>query len=95
VLGMDELQKPVELRTNGGCWFRAGECELHLGVEPDFRPQRKAHPGLIVADLRALALRLQESGAPVEWDDRIQGLRRFFTYDPFGNRLEFRAEDSG
>jgi catechol 2,3-dioxygenase-like lactoylglutathione lyase family enzyme len=92
VLGMSELPKPEALRANGGCWFRSTDCELHLGIDPEFRPQRKAHPGFVVADLAALALRLGESGAELEWDDRIVGVSRFFTHDPFGNRLEFRGE---
>jgi catechol 2,3-dioxygenase-like lactoylglutathione lyase family enzyme len=92
VIGMGEVPKPPALQNNGGCWFRSGECELHIGVDSDFRPQRKAHPCFVVADLRPLAARLEEAGAEVQWDDRIGGVRRFFTHDPFGNRLEFRDE---
>ena len=94
LLGMDELPKPEALQSNGGCWFRGGDCELHLGIDPEFRPQRKAHPGFVVLDLAALALRLRAAGAEVDWDDRIVGVRRFFTRDPFGNRLEFRSEST-
>jgi catechol 2,3-dioxygenase-like lactoylglutathione lyase family enzyme len=94
LLGMEELPKPQSLQANGGCWFRSGDCELHLGIDPEFRPQRKAHPGFVVRDLTALAVRLRASGATVDWDDRIVGVRRFFTHDPFGNRLEFRNEST-
>jgi len=95
LLALEELAKPEALRSNGGCWFRSGDLELHLGVDADFRPQRKAHPGFVVDDLPALAERLRASGANVEWDDRIVGVRRFFTHDPFGNRLEFRGDSIG
>ena len=61
---------------------------FYLGVEEDFRPQRKAHPGILVTDLDAVAARLQRYGAPVTWDDAFPGMRRFYTEDAFGNRLE-------
>ena len=91
VLGLRELGKPEALRAGGGVWFAAGGQELHVGVADDFAPARKAHPGLRVgsdADLDALAEALVTAGADVEWDDRIAGRRRFFTADPWGNRIE-------
>ncbi|MFD8672135.1 VOC family protein [Streptomyces seoulensis] len=89
VLGMTEVPKPPALAARGGCWFRAGGVQLHLGVDDDFRPARKAHPGLLVADLDACAARLAAHGAPVEWDAGLPGHRRFHSTDPVGNRLEF------
>ena len=89
VLGMTEIDKPEPLRARGGAWFRAGAAEIHVGIEEGFTPARKAHPGLAVADVDALAARVSESGAPVTWDENIPGLRRFHTSDPVGNRLEF------
>lgn len=94
LLGLPELEKPAALRAGGGVWFAAGAHELHVGVAADFAPARKAHPGLRVgsdADLDALAGALTDAGAAVEWDDRIPGRRRFFTSDPWGNRLELLA----
>ena len=88
VLGMDELIKPPVLAARGGAWFRAGAVELHLGVEQDFRPARKAHPGLLVADLPAYADVLAARGVTVTWDDNVLGLRRCHLEDPHGNRLE-------
>jgi catechol 2,3-dioxygenase-like lactoylglutathione lyase family enzyme len=86
LLGMEELHKPEALRGRGGCWFRAGAQELHLGVEEPFAPARKAHPGLVVADLDAIRARL-----PLYEDDsNIDGVYRLFVHDPFGNRLEMR-----
>lgn len=90
LLGLEELPKPEALRANGGCWFRAGAQELHVGVEEPFAPARKAHPGFVVADLEALAERLHAAGVVVAFDDSIVGIERFHAADPFGNRLEFR-----
>ena len=89
VLGMREIDKPAALRARGGCWFRGGDLEVHLGVEEPFAPARKAHPGLLVAGLGALAGRLEAAGHPVTWDDGFPGHARFYSADPFGNRLEF------
>jgi extradiol dioxygenase family protein len=91
LLGMAEEPKPAALAARGGCWFRAGELALHLGAEADFRPARKAHPGVAVDDLDALAQRLEGRGREVRWSDEVAGVRRFHTDDPFGNRLEFIA----
>ena len=89
VLGMTELEKPPVLAARGGCWFRAGGLEVHLGVESDFLPAAKAHPGIVVDDLKGLAQRLNAAPAPVIWDDSFPGFDRFYSSDPFGNRLEF------
>jgi catechol 2,3-dioxygenase-like lactoylglutathione lyase family enzyme len=88
-LGMTEVQKPPVLAARGGCWFRGGGIEVHLGVEADFVPARKAHPGLLVTGLKQLAARLEPHGVPVTWDDEFPGHDRFYAHDPFGNRLEF------
>jgi catechol 2,3-dioxygenase-like lactoylglutathione lyase family enzyme len=89
VLGMTETPKPPVLAARGGCWFRAGSVQLHLGIEDDFRPARKAHPGLRVTDIEAYAARLEAGGARVVWDGDLPGHRRFYSEDPVGNRLEF------
>ena len=89
VLGLAEVEKPPALAARGGAWFRSGGVELHLGVEEDFRPARKGHPGVLVNDLDEVVRRLAASGQPVEWDDDFPGFRRVYAHDPFGNRLEF------
>ncbi|WP_329132702.1 glyoxalase [Streptomyces sp. NBC_01476] len=89
VLGMTELRKPPVLAARGGCWFAAGGAVLHLGIEEDFRPARKAHPGLRVTGIHAYAKRLQGQGAAVVWDYDLPGFERFYSQDPVGNRLEF------
>jgi catechol 2,3-dioxygenase-like lactoylglutathione lyase family enzyme len=90
LLGLEELEKPEPLRSRGGCWFRAGAQELHVGVEEPFAPARKAHPGLVVDDLDALEERLAAVGIRAERDDSLAGVRRSHVADPFGNRLELR-----
>ncbi|WP_327655616.1 glyoxalase [Streptomyces sp. NBC_00483] len=87
-LGMTELPKPPALAARGGCWFRAGAAELHLGIDRDFHPAKKAHPGLLVRDIESYARRLAGRGVAVEWDDLLPGWRRFYCSDPVGNRLE-------
>lgn len=89
VLGMAEIPKPPALAARGGCWFRAGTVQLHLGIEADFRPAKKAHPGLRTTGIEAYAARLAARGAPVTWDDALPGHKRFYSEDPVGNRLEF------
>ena len=93
LLGLPEVEKPLPLRDRGGVWFECGAHQLHLGVEADFRPARKAHPALRVrseAELRELAERLGE----VRWDDDLPGFQRFYVDDPFGNRIEVLAPTS-
>ncbi|PID35708.1 MAG: glyoxalase [Rhodobacterales bacterium] len=94
-LGLREVQKPEPLRSRGGVWFRGEAVELHLGVETPFVPAKKAHPAFLCADLNALAARLEEAGAPVRWDTSLPGMRRFYTEDPFGNRIELLTPDAG
>jgi len=89
VLELAEIDKPPALTRRGGCWFRGHGIELHLGVEEDFRPARKAHPALRVAGLDDWAARLTAAGYPVSFDDEFPGMRRFYSADPHGNRLEF------
>ena len=86
---MTEIPKPPVLAVRGGCWFRAGAVQLHLGIESDFRPAKKAHPGLRVTGIEVYAARLVARGAAVIWDDSLPGCRRFYSEDPVGNRLEF------
>lgn len=89
ILGMVEIQKPEELAKRGGMWIRAERMEIHLGVEQPFRPAQKAHPGILVDGLDELASHLGASGCEVRWDDNFPEFRRFYSDDPFGNRLEF------
>ncbi len=88
ILGIPEASKPEALAARGGCWFEDGELKIHLGVEKDFVPARKAHPAFIVDDLPGLEFKLKASGYPVAHDEPLEGYDRIFVNDPFGNRIE-------
>ena len=88
-LGFQEVPKPPQLAARGGIWVRADDLEIHIGVEEDFRPARKAHPGILVRELDALARTCLSHGVDVVWDDGFPGFRRFYASDNCGNRLEF------
>jgi len=87
LLGMTEVSKPTNL-SPAGCWFECGSVALHIGVDPDFMPARKAHPALLVDDLADLRERLESAGIATQDDKEVSGYIRFFTQDPFGNRIE-------
>jgi catechol 2,3-dioxygenase-like lactoylglutathione lyase family enzyme len=89
ILGLAEIEKPPVLRARGGCWFACGPQQLHIGVERDFRPAKKAHPAFAVPDFEELRATLTAQGIQVIDDDDRPGLRRFYAEDPWGNRLEF------
>ena len=88
LLGIPQVPKPDNLAGRGGCWFADGGVRIHLGVEDDFRPARKAHPALLVDDLEALVTRLRAAGVAVREDEPLEGYHRVYVDDPFGNRLE-------
>ena len=89
LLGLEEIEKPAPLDARGGCWFRIGTRQLHIGIEPDFRPARKAHPAFAVDAIDDLFHTLTAAGVPCNWDTALDGVRRFYAADPWGNRLEF------
>lgn len=88
LLGFTEVPKPAPLAARGGCWFDFGGIQVHLGVDADFRPARKAHPALSVVGLATLRKRLEGAGAEVADDTRLDGHDRCYVSDPFGNRIE-------
>jgi catechol 2,3-dioxygenase-like lactoylglutathione lyase family enzyme len=95
LLGLGEVEKPTELAGRGGVWFAlAAGAQLHVGVAEEFAAATKAHPALqigTVARLEMLGRRLAAVGSPVRWDSELPGVRRFFTADPWGNRVELLA----
>lgn len=93
ILGLRELEKPEALRERGGCWFQIGAQQLHIGVDADFRPAKKAHPAFAMDDIDALRKSLAARGVKTTEDDALPGVKRFYAEDPWGNRLEF-LEDS-
>jgi len=88
LLGLSEVPKPEELLKRGGVWFENSEVKVHLGVDREFRPAKKAHPAFLVRDLRLLVERLRSAGVAVVDDEPLSGYDRVYVTDPFGNRLE-------
>lgn len=88
VLGIPEVPKPATLAARGGVWFERASLKIHLGVEDDFRPARKAHPALLVQNLQELVEVMRQRGVDVIDDDALPGYTRVYVSDPFGNRLE-------
>ena len=87
-------KKPPHLARRGGCWFGRGGLKVHLGVEADFRPARKAHPAFLVDDLAGLAAALGAAGHPMAPDEPLEGYARVYVSDPFGNRIELMEPDA-
>jgi catechol 2,3-dioxygenase-like lactoylglutathione lyase family enzyme len=89
VLGLKEIAKPPFLAARGGCWFECGSQQVHIGVEQNFQPARKAHPAFAVSDLDELRKVLLARSVPIVDDESLPGTCRFYAEDPWGNRLEF------
>jgi catechol 2,3-dioxygenase-like lactoylglutathione lyase family enzyme len=88
LLGIPQVPKPEHLANRGGCWFESGSVKIHLGVDPDFRAARKAHPALLVDGLDDLVARLRDSGVAVQPGEPLDGYEHVYVDDPFGNRME-------
>lgn len=95
LLGLREVPKPEPLRARGGAWFEGPGTIVHVGVEDPFVAARKAHPAFIVSDLEALAALLIDAGHEVVPDETLSNVRRAYTADPFGNRIELIADGDG
>ena len=89
LLGMQEIEKPENLKARGGCWFQCGAQQVHIGIQSDFAPAKKAHPGFMVSNLSELRHRLEDAAYLISEEPPIAGRARFFSHDPFGNRIEF------
>ncbi len=90
MLGLREIEKPNSLKSRGGVWFTIdNDRQVHLGIEDGFSPNKKAHPCFVADDLEGLAESLQANGSPITWDDELLPVRRLYSQDCFGNRLEF------
>ncbi|KAB2338398.1 glyoxalase [Cytobacillus depressus] len=89
ILGLEEIPKPENLQKRGGCWFLCGNQEIHIGVQEELVPAKKAHPGLVVENLAGLRENLEKRGIKIKEEPPIEGRNRLFVDDPFGNRIEF------
>ena len=94
ILGLREIPKPSEIASRGGVWFECGSLQLHLGIEAEFRPARKAHPALLVEGYAELLKALSAAGCKVLEDTSLSEVVRSFTFDPFGNRIELISRDN-
>ncbi len=94
LLGLEEVEKPESLRARGGVWFRIGAQQLHVGVEQEFAPARKAHPAFAVPRYDELVAQLRSAGVEVVPDDAIPGRRRCYVADPWQNRIELVAVEN-
>jgi catechol 2,3-dioxygenase-like lactoylglutathione lyase family enzyme len=95
LLGLPRVAKPPALAVRGGCWFGRDGAKVHLGVEDDFRPARKAHPALVVDDIDALSRLLDRSGRPTRHTEDVPGMPQWYVDDPFGNRIELVPDPEG
>lgn len=86
-LGLTEVPKPSALKKNGGAWFESGSVKVHVGVDRDFHPARKAHPAFVVDDLVTLRQRLHDLGHTTVDAEPLDGVTRCHVFDPFGNRI--------
>lgn len=65
-----------------------GAQQLHLRIERDFRSAIKSHPAIQVDDPGELRRRLDRHGVETWEDELLEGYRRFYAKDPFGNQVE-------
>ena len=89
LLGWPEISKPEHLRKRGGVWFQCGTHQVHIGVQKDFVPAKKAHTAFGVENLDELRKYLEQKGVQVVDDEPLERAKRFYLADPFGNRIEF------
>ena len=95
MLEIPEVPKPPDLARRGGVWFENGRVKIHLGIDPDFRPARKAHPALLVQELGEVVRKFREAGIDVTEAEPLPGHDHVYVADPFGNRIELIAPKSG
>jgi catechol 2,3-dioxygenase-like lactoylglutathione lyase family enzyme len=88
VLGFTEIDKPPQMAERKSIWFVAGAANLHLGIEPDFTPAKRAHPAFVVDSLDKILEACEHADITTKPDTSFNGFRRVHVFDPFGNRLE-------
>ena len=89
LLGFHEIPKPAALAKRGGAWFQSQNVQLHLGVEEDFKPARKAHPAFIVNELDSMIAKVRDARYETDTSQpALDGYKRAHVFDPFGNRIE-------
>jgi catechol 2,3-dioxygenase-like lactoylglutathione lyase family enzyme len=91
ILGFTEIDKPPQMADRKSIWFAAGAVNLHLGIEPEFTPAKRAHPAFVVEGLDKILAACEQTGIDTKPDTSFNGFRRVHVFDPFGNRLELMA----
>ena len=94
ILGFTEVAKPAAMAGRKSMWFAAGPVNLHLGIEEEFHPARRAHPALVVDDLEGIVAACSRANLQTKPDVSVNGFRRVHVFDPFGNRLELMQSES-
>lgn len=94
ILGFTEIEKPAAMAGPNSIWFIAGPVNLHLGIEPDFVPAKRAHPALVVDSLDEIVAACERADLVTRPDISFNGFRRVHVFDPFGNRLELMERES-
>ena len=88
LLGLEEIEKPDVLKSNGGMWYAVADAQLHVGVEDAVAPSKR-HPAFEVEDAAGVRTYLEQSGVRTKDEPDIPGVvHRFSLFDPFGNRIE-------
>jgi catechol 2,3-dioxygenase-like lactoylglutathione lyase family enzyme len=92
-LGLARVAKPEPLASRGGAWFDVGGLQLHVSLEDSAGAAlSKRHVCLMVDDLETAQKVLLQAGCDIAPEaTQPNGLRRFFTVDPAGNRLEIAS----
>lgn len=87
IIGLEEIPKPIELVSNGGLWYQAGNIQFHIGTENEIN-KSKRHPAFEVVDIDAAKQHLEKHRVKIKEEIQIPGQIRFSFIDPFDNRIE-------
>jgi catechol 2,3-dioxygenase-like lactoylglutathione lyase family enzyme len=92
-LGLTEITPPDVLGTERFVWFAIGDSgdEIHLYTDNRGPNSPGQHVCIQVDDPQAVRETLDANGYETADTDAIPNRPRFFTIDPFGNRIEISA----
>ncbi len=92
-LGLTEITPPEVLGTERFVWYTIGDSgdEIHLYTDDRGANSPGQHICIQVDDPVAVRQTLETRGYETSDTDAIPNRPRFFTHDPFGNRVEISA----
>lgn len=91
-MGFKEIARPASF-TSRGVWMRAGDFEMHIGLEDKVdRSLTRAHVAYEVDDIEAWRKKCAAAGKTMKDQPLIPGYDRFQFRDPFGNNIEIIAK---